>query len=78
MIAASGTRESLPIKAFNGFLVNHFQDKSLKVPVQSMSVDYNFLGTMGISLIEGRDFSEEFGSDKEKTTILNETALKQL
>jgi putative ABC transport system permease protein len=78
VIAASGTRESLPIKAFNGFLVNNFQDKNVKVPVQSMSVDYNFLGTMGISLIEGRDFSEEFGSDKEKTTILNETALKQL
>jgi len=78
VIAASGAVECLPIKAFNGFLVNHFQDKNVKVPVQSMSVDYNYLGTMGISLIEGRDFSEEFGSDKTKATILNETALKQL
>jgi len=33
---------------------------------------------MGINLIEGRDFSEEFGSDEAKATILNETALKQL
>jgi putative ABC transport system permease protein len=78
VIEASGTIECLPIKAFNGFLVNHFQDKNVKVPVQSMSVDYNFLGTMGISLIEGRDFSEEYGSDQAKATILNETALKQL
>jgi putative ABC transport system permease protein len=78
VIAASGTRETLPIKAFNGFLVNHFQDKNVKVPVQSMSVDYNFPGTMGISLIEGRDFSKEFGTDMAKSTILNETALKQV
>jgi len=78
VIAASGIGESLPIKAFNGFLINHFLDKNVKVPVQSMNVDYNFLGTMGISLIDGRDFSEDFGSDKAKAAILNEAALKQL
>jgi putative ABC transport system permease protein len=42
-----------------------------------MFVDYNFLNTMGIDLIKGRDFSEEFGSDV-KATILNEEAVKQL
>jgi putative ABC transport system permease protein len=63
VLAASGTGEGLPIKAFNGFLAKHFQDKNVKVPVQSMSVDYNFLSTMGINLIKGRDFSEAFGSD---------------
>jgi putative ABC transport system permease protein len=78
VIAASGTVECLPIKAFSGFLVKHFEDKNVKVPVQSMSVDYNFLNTMGINLIEGRGFSEEFGSDKTKAAILNETAVKQL
>lgn len=78
VIAASGTDECLPIKAFSGFLVNHSQDKNVKVPVQSMSVDYNFLSTTGINLIEGRDFSEKFGSDKTKAAILNETAVKQL
>jgi putative ABC transport system permease protein len=78
VLAASGTVEGLPIKAFNGFLVTHFQDKSVKVPVQSLSVDYNFLRTMGINLIKGRDFSEEFVSDMSKAAILNETAVKQL
>ena len=78
VIAASGTYECLPIKAFSGFIVNHSQDKNVKVPVQSMRVDYNFLSTTGINLIEGRDFSEEFGSDKTKAAILNETAVKQL
>lgn len=78
VLAVSGIGEGLPIKAFNGFLVKHFQDKNVKVQVQSMSVDYNFLNTMGINLIKGRDFSEEYGSDKSKAEILNETAVKQL
>ena len=77
VIAASGTMEALPIKSYSGFLVSHFLDKNLKVPVQGMFVDYNFLNTMGIDLIKGRDFSEEFGSDI-KATILNEEAVKQL
>jgi putative ABC transport system permease protein len=78
VIAVSGTRECLPIRAFNGFLVKHSQDKNVKVPVQSMSVDYDFLSTMGINLIQGRDFSKEFGSDWSIAAILNETAVKQL
>ncbi len=77
VIAASGTMQALPIKSYSGFLVRHFLDKNLKVPVQGMFVDYNFLNTMGIDLIKGRDFSEEFGSDV-KATILNEEAVKQL
>jgi putative ABC transport system permease protein len=77
VVAASGTNEAPPIKSYSGFLVRHFQDKDLKVPVQGMFVDYNFLNTMGIDLIKGRDFSEEFGSDV-KATILNEEAVKQL
>jgi len=33
---------------------------------------------MGIHLLYGRDFSEEFGSDLAKSIILNETAVKRL
>lgn len=77
VIAVSGTMQSLPIKSYSGFLVRHFQDKNLKIPVQGMYVDYNFLKTMGIDLIIGRDFSEKFGSD-DKATILNEEAVRQL
>jgi len=33
---------------------------------------------MGISVIQGRDFSKEYGSDPTQSIILNETAVKQL
>ncbi|MBK7625802.1 MAG: FtsX-like permease family protein [Bacteroidales bacterium] len=56
----------------------HFQDKTLKVKVEGMAVDYNFISTMGIKVLEGREFSQEFGSDLKQGVMLNEAAVKQL
>ena len=79
VIAASGTGESLPLGAYSGYIVNHYQNKDVKVPVQGLYVDYNFLNTMGLTLIKGRDFSLDFGSDgSKKALILNETAVKEI
>jgi putative ABC transport system permease protein len=78
IIMASGAMEGLPKKSSGYFLARHFQDKEVKVSIASMPVDYNFLSTMGITLLKGRDFSKEFGSDMSKAGILNETAVKQL
>jgi len=56
----------------------NFQDKSVQINVEGFDVDYNFIRTIGIHLLYGRDFSEEFGSDLAKSIILNETAVKRL
>jgi putative ABC transport system permease protein len=78
VILAAGVMEGLPLEGSASAMYPHFQDKELKVKVESMAVDYNFLKTMGISVIKGRDFSEEFGEDLTKSAILNETAVKRL
>ncbi|MGH7453276.1 MAG: ABC transporter permease, partial [bacterium] len=39
-------------------------------------VDYDFLQTMGIQLVEGRDFSLNFPTDAEQAFILNETNMQ--
>jgi len=41
-----------------------------------LNVDEDFIRTMGMEIIAGRDFSQEFGSDQ-KAAIINETAAKQ-
>jgi len=41
-----------------------------------LNVDEDFIRTMGMEIITGRDFSQEFGADK-KAAIINETAAKQ-
>ena len=78
VIMAGGTMEGLPMSGSMSSMVPSFQDKDQKILVEGMAIDYNFLKTMGISVIEGRDFSEEFGSDLTQSVILNETAVKQL
>jgi putative ABC transport system permease protein len=40
--------------------------------------DYNFLKTYEIDLIQGRDFSRDFGEDKEGAFLINETAMSKL
>jgi len=41
-----------------------------------LNVDEDFISTMGMEIIEGRDFSKEFGGEQ-KAAIINETAAKQ-
>jgi len=43
--------------------------------MQYWSVDYDYIPTMGMEIIEGRNFSREFGADS-LGMILNETAVK--
>ena len=78
IILAAGTMEGLPMVSSMSSVYSHFQDKEQKIKVEGMAVDFNFLKTMGIQVIQGRDFSEEFGSDLANSGLLNETAVKQL
>jgi len=45
--------------------------------MENFDVDHDFFTTMGIELILGRNFSQEFGTDKEEAVIVNEAAVKK-
>lgn len=78
VISAAGVMEGVPMLGSMSTMYEHFQDKTQKVRVEEMATDYQFLKTLGIQIIDGRDFSEEFGSDLKQAAILNETAVKKL
>ena len=78
VIMAAGCAECLPMQNSATGIYQHFQDKEVRVQVEAMFVDFNFLETLGIKLVEGRSFSKEFGSDQTQSVILNETAVKKL
>lgn len=40
------------------------------------AVDFNYVNTYGLEIIEGRDFDENMGTDKEEAIIVNEEAVK--
>jgi putative ABC transport system permease protein len=78
IILAGGAMVGIPMRGFLKFLLPNFVNKEVIIQVEGMAVDYNFIKTMGIKIIAGRDFSEEYGSDLSQSAILNETAVKQL
>lgn len=78
IIMAGGVMDGLPMQGSASFMYPHFQDKTLKVKIEGLAVDYNFVQTMGIEVLKGREFSQDFGSDLGQSVMLNETAVKQL
>ena len=40
--------------------------------------DYDYINTLGLKIIAGRDFSKTMGTDKDQAWIINETAVRQL
>jgi putative ABC transport system permease protein len=77
VISVSGLMEELPLVSSMSSIFPHFKDKEKEVVVEGLAVDYNLLPTMGMTLIKGRDFSLDFGSDFE-SVIVNQKAVKQL
>jgi putative ABC transport system permease protein len=78
VISAGAAMVSIPMQGYLKFLLPNYMNKEAIVQVEGMTVGFNFLKTMGINIIAGRDFSEEYGSDISHSAILNETAVKQL
>ena len=48
-----------------------------EILIEGTAVDYNYIETMGLKMIDGRSFSKEFPSDK-GGVILNEDAMKKM
>jgi putative ABC transport system permease protein len=44
--------------------------------IQALPADFGFVKSMGLDLIAGRDFSEDYSLDSQESVILNETAVK--
>jgi putative ABC transport system permease protein len=66
---------SAPFYGANSMDVN-WEGGSLddKIGLRVHLVDYNFINTYQMPLMEGRGFSEEYGTDAESAIIINETA----
>lgn len=78
VIMAAGVMNGLPMLGSMSSMYPNFQEPETKVKVEGLAVDYNFIKTMGIPIIKGREFSEDFGSDLKQSVMLNETAVKAL
>ena len=78
VINAAGTMTGLPMGGWMVSMYPHFQDEEVKVKVEGYAVDYNFLETMGMTMLDGRTFSPDYGSDLTRSVVMNETAVRDL
>jgi putative ABC transport system permease protein len=46
--------------------------------IATFVIDYNFFKTLGIELVEGRPFSEEFTADEAESILINESLARKL
>jgi putative ABC transport system permease protein len=46
--------------------------------LRASGVDYNFVQTLGLKIIKGRNFSDKYGTDADNSIIINETAARKL
>jgi putative ABC transport system permease protein len=69
----------LPVSASarndNTFSKTAVMDSKSGVNMQRWTVDYDYIPTLGMQIVQGRNFSKEFGSDSSRT-IINETTAK--
>jgi len=49
-----------------------------KHTMQCLPVDYGYIKSLGLSIIEGRDFSKEYSTDASEAIVLNQAAVKAL
>ena len=54
------------------------EGKKLTQSATQLTVDYDYIKTLGLHVIEGRDFSKAMSTDKDHAWIINETAVKEL
>lgn len=78
VMEAAGTMYGLPMNGWGVSMYPHFKDDEVQVKVEFYAVDYQLLETMGMTMLEGRTFSPDYGSDLTRSVVLNETAVREL
>jgi len=58
-------------------IVNHNGRRETRSATQ-LTVDYDYIKTLDLQLVAGRDFSRSMAADKDHAWIINETAVKEL
>ncbi len=61
-----------------GFSELSMEKEGKEIKFHHCQVGYDFIETMGMNILEGRDFSREMASDAEEAIIVNQTFVKEL
>jgi putative ABC transport system permease protein len=68
---------NIPGGRINNNPLSH-DEQSASVQASEVSVDFDYIETLRLDIIEGRNFSREFGTDSLSRFIVNETVVREL
>jgi putative ABC transport system permease protein len=68
----------LPGEAFAGDAILDKEDNNNDKGISMLTVDHDYIKTLGLEIIAGRDFSTDFPTDEKVAFILSEAAAKML
>lgn len=76
-VLSATASQSVPGRVVSNSLLTERGNRDNRVQMNLLFVDFDFLKTYGISLLEGRDFSKEITTDADgKVALLNEAAMQ--
>jgi putative ABC transport system permease protein len=58
------------------FIPEGFEEEE-RLTLRNVLVDHDFIRTFGMEIVEGRDFSRDFATDRQEAFIVNEAAVKE-
>lgn len=74
-------KDCLPTTHTNRTLGIHWEGKRPdqdKIATETLKIDYDYFKTLGLKIIEGRDFSKDYATDATSAFVLNEEAIKRM
>ncbi|MEM6321171.1 MAG: ABC transporter permease [Bacteroidota bacterium] len=75
-----GSAENTPGAGYGKFLMNveEAEGGMNQLGVNLYGVDYDYFNTLGVAMVEGRGFSEEYSSDTSTAVLVNEAMVKRM
>lgn len=76
-VLSAAAASNVPGGRINNNPLRH-EESSRSIEASEVSIDYEYIQTLGLEIVEGRNFSREFGMDSVNRFILNESAVRAL
>ena len=77
IVSVSGAFIMPPANARSNSKFARADDPSVEVVFENYNIDYGFFKTLGINIIEGREYDEKNSTDLEQSTIINKKAVTE-
>jgi len=77
IINASAASYTPPEMGWQKIKYQHATDPNKNVVIEQLDVDYDFVETLGLKLLQGRNFSRDFAMDSVNAIIISESAVSQ-